>query len=626
MMKKTNSSTKKAFTIAELLISMLVVCVVAAALVPMIGPKKTKSMRQKMVHGYYVCYWNSDDPQNKASLTLQQAAYSRNPKNAGSGAVVGDHCEFSPPKANFYNILVIAASGDGATDASLQSQVGWKDSENNIKGPLYKDSIPLDPDYNYAINHLGPIMGGLIDKILQNNGPLAAQYTLTSGSQGPGNMATQTDDSQWDESGMAAVYSQGNPNAPGGSGGQRKMLNVYAWLNKSTSIGYGSAAGNTDSVSLSVNGNGMDAYFELSAAGRGSDAFDLFSGSSNGQNGWSFDYAGSTYTMPNGTRLVVNSSTVNGKVKAHRVGTSPYNYTWLNVSDIMQDKGMSFSAGTPSSATVQSPSTTNSGVSGFYPCTVKSGVCKHGYNVSNYNNGQDEASIGTIQATTPVNGFPWEYRGYGIKLKATLAGEPGEYKQRLFNKLDGKLVLYPAKMNTKNGQPNGELTTSDIKFIKTGSNGEELSLISVKSGKNAPDPKTWESPVTPNSNEGYMDYKKEYGIFPETIGIQEGIIPKDVLGLPVDVPISYQPGKAGNGAYPLIDKLKYMPRAKMTTAMGTYEYDIEHEAFDLDLTSDILKYTCPDGVSSPATHPYNGKTQYYCQARKGYPGIVVVSW
>lgn len=81
----------KGFSLAEALITLLIICVIAIASAPVI----TKKHRAKLnlPHGVYACYWNGDN---------LVAKYSINDKES-DGKVVYDSeegrygCEFNPP-------------------------------------------------------------------------------------------------------------------------------------------------------------------------------------------------------------------------------------------------------------------------------------------------------------------------------------------------------------------------------------------------------------------------------------------------------------------------------------------------------------------------------------------------
>ena len=97
------------FTIAELLISLLISAILAAAMVPVIGIKKIKNPIIKYNHGIAECYYNES-----GQLTYY---YETNRKSERNGTQVingSDHCSFLIPKAQYFQIFVIGAGSDSA--------------------------------------------------------------------------------------------------------------------------------------------------------------------------------------------------------------------------------------------------------------------------------------------------------------------------------------------------------------------------------------------------------------------------------------------------------------------------------------------------------------------------------
>lgn len=113
-MKKINwqkSAVYNGFSLAEALITLLVVCVITIASVPVI----TKKHRAKfnLPHGVYACYWNGDN---------LVAKYSINGKDS-DGKVVYDSeegryaCEFNPPTGAKNFVATIVGGGGGGAGA-----------------------------------------------------------------------------------------------------------------------------------------------------------------------------------------------------------------------------------------------------------------------------------------------------------------------------------------------------------------------------------------------------------------------------------------------------------------------------------------------------------------------------
>ena len=99
------------FTIAELLISMLVVMVVAAAMVPIIGPKKLSVPKINKQHGIFECYYRVGS--DGTTKLYQYHANNRGNNDAEAKQISGDHCTFVVPTADRYEIYAIGAGSNG---------------------------------------------------------------------------------------------------------------------------------------------------------------------------------------------------------------------------------------------------------------------------------------------------------------------------------------------------------------------------------------------------------------------------------------------------------------------------------------------------------------------------------
>ena len=96
------------FSVAELLISMMVVMLVATALVPIIGPKKVRNADPRYLHGVAECYYREGDGQ-----LMYYYADNRSNRNAETHEVNDGFCTFDIPKAAHYEIFAIGAGSNG---------------------------------------------------------------------------------------------------------------------------------------------------------------------------------------------------------------------------------------------------------------------------------------------------------------------------------------------------------------------------------------------------------------------------------------------------------------------------------------------------------------------------------
>ena len=97
-MKKIETKTQPifGFSLAEALITLLVVCIITIASVPVITKKHRA--QSSVPHGSYACYWNGD---------ALVAKYTEN-KQVKDGKIVFDEeegrygCEFEPPICDIF--------------------------------------------------------------------------------------------------------------------------------------------------------------------------------------------------------------------------------------------------------------------------------------------------------------------------------------------------------------------------------------------------------------------------------------------------------------------------------------------------------------------------------------------
>ena len=105
-MRKKSFKTQKAYSLAEALITMLVVTMIILMSAPMITGKKKAEARP---HGVWECYL--ENGQHVSKRTVE-----------GEGTTVkneGDYCLFEPqPSTKKYSVTVVGAGGGGASGAT----------------------------------------------------------------------------------------------------------------------------------------------------------------------------------------------------------------------------------------------------------------------------------------------------------------------------------------------------------------------------------------------------------------------------------------------------------------------------------------------------------------------------
>ena len=159
-MEKNTKIMHSGFTIAELLLSLLVVMVVATALVPIIGPKKVKFPAINRNTGVFECYYDDN-----GTLMQYHADKKRNKDAVPTASPYGDHCEFDVPLASHHEIYAIGAGTSGA-DLD-ESKVGYDITgvfslRGNLDVDNWVDSINEADNYS---NQATGINGSLSDAV-----------------------------------------------------------------------------------------------------------------------------------------------------------------------------------------------------------------------------------------------------------------------------------------------------------------------------------------------------------------------------------------------------------------------------------------------------------------------------
>lgn len=100
---------KRAFTLAEMAIVMVVLSVLALACVGFVKNKKIKKPRKMAeYHGVVECYYGDDGVLRRWTID------NRNNKKGKEQIIKnGNYCEAKIPSAHFYNVIVVGAGGDG---------------------------------------------------------------------------------------------------------------------------------------------------------------------------------------------------------------------------------------------------------------------------------------------------------------------------------------------------------------------------------------------------------------------------------------------------------------------------------------------------------------------------------
>ena len=105
-MKKNTNLIKPGFSIAELLIAVTISMVIAVALVPVIGMKKTKVPLNNFNHGIAECYYDE-----AGRLHFYQETSNKNDR--GTDSIVEGACTFNAPRTHHFEVIAIGAGGNG---------------------------------------------------------------------------------------------------------------------------------------------------------------------------------------------------------------------------------------------------------------------------------------------------------------------------------------------------------------------------------------------------------------------------------------------------------------------------------------------------------------------------------
>ena len=140
-MKKKLKNMRFGFTIAELLITMFIAMIVAAAMVPLVGPKKIKFPEFNKVHGIYECYWDGE------TLRAYYADSEHVNGDSSKEEVVGEYCKFTPPDgADHFEIYAITSGTDGYLG----------NPEDDISASVGPSNTPIN-EGKLSLTNFGPL-------------------------------------------------------------------------------------------------------------------------------------------------------------------------------------------------------------------------------------------------------------------------------------------------------------------------------------------------------------------------------------------------------------------------------------------------------------------------------------
>lgn len=122
--EKNKNSKLKAFSLAEMLVVLLIMSFIAIG-VPAIHFKKTEMKTKRSLHGRYECYYEG--------TTLMQ--YTVNEEGAATGPTAVTECKFTPPRNAIFFLVHAVGGGGGASGTTGSVSVSARNETNTYTSP-----------------------------------------------------------------------------------------------------------------------------------------------------------------------------------------------------------------------------------------------------------------------------------------------------------------------------------------------------------------------------------------------------------------------------------------------------------------------------------------------------------
>ncbi len=145
-MKKNIKRLRSGFSVAELLISMLIAMIIAAALVPVIGPKRVQRPSNRLNHGIAECFYDEN-----GVLTYFYADNDPNSETIRETVPSGqNYCTFNAPSADYFEMITVGTGGDGYQNMdSLNYQI--TNAGSGTEGYSYSGEISGNANFQRDI-------------------------------------------------------------------------------------------------------------------------------------------------------------------------------------------------------------------------------------------------------------------------------------------------------------------------------------------------------------------------------------------------------------------------------------------------------------------------------------------
>ena len=637
---KKNTNFAFGFTIAELLITMLISAIIAAAMVPIIGLKKVKFPRNRFNHGIAECYyvptaWNDDtgDPTDW-ELVFYTADNRRQGGNAGAGgAVNNDHCTFQPPSAEYYEIIVIGAGTDGNQTQPNLPLDGVRPGGNLPPQPISTGSgfqaslndaqLRLgDGEVRYVGDQLRDIMTAWNASATRRH-ELFARYILEAPSGGSGrNTCNQIH------------LNQINPGRYGSCEIPMYTTDVIieslqSWQSVPPNFCNAFLAREGDpsgrGLQVEVQYNNIDPNSNI-VVSKGSNATvlsfpnHLFRLTAAGQ-GRSPRFNGTDRYDINGPLPVDASCTLNDR---NCVVT---NTTIRRITELAPIPGNT-------NFNVQSESNCSSPSNGSHSGRVRFVYSEEGDSTTDEPRDERDA---------PRSALVWNYNPIEANVFSGFAGEPGEEKSVVYEDLRGTLIMHPAQPQT--GWNEDQMGVNNPSFVMTDPNDPRSVLVSARSGQHhggyeqmtfqminsdIPIPRDpLHSAKTFDADN--FDYVAKLMTTPYNGGLR-GCEQVGVHG-------EWCPGFAGKGVYFYLETVPDAAAISITNRVNNRTFAVPTDEVRRDLIQNDPNFgTCDDNVTLPTfltNYPFvNAEGQmrdfsmHYCRERKshGSPGAVIIMW
>ena len=632
-MKNKNNELHSGFTIAELLLSMLIVMVVAAAMVPIIGPKKLKVPNINKSHGLFECYYD------ESGVLMQYQVNNRGQKDAQpKQSEHQDYCTFNVPSADKYEIFAIGAGSDGYRDGNgvgytinnsytssgiihlstfhediAKANVGG----NELQGisSLSSEITALFEDWvNYIVQSSGgnkylyAAFTGIKSPVGKGGSALAAKIesmdNLPNGvncatacmqntieCKGPyGHKLTPASDAGINKSAIAAGMCYWYVNASGGDSAKGRVMSggvLLVPIDADPQSQF-SVIRNNDRMQISsVIRGGKRFELDLKAKSDGKDAF-----LNTYANGTKYPAPGPDATENTPPDKVINTA-------GAKIGN-------VNLTEALLDTYFPFNEARRSRGAQ-------------YGKEEGGGLFTPGEN----------AKPG--EADFKDDAFEWSYTALGVDYEYGSAGTPGEMLSMTFNKLSGSLYIFPGK-TTGN-------TAVDTVVSKTNSREDPKTYIIHAASR--PNELTSQhevlpltSSIMPSPHGAIKDAATaDNSAFNQYIsrinesGFRGGLYNCDKSG--------YCPGYAGSGAYPFINLASGTNTLRIRDRQNLYNNGERSKRFDINMESNGTPKCEFGDVVTKGTKSYrdiNGVQrsyeEQYCVATddKRRDGAVVIVW